>query len=214
MTPQLFPEFSNIILPTQSQAAFGIADGATMIAGVGISTDRSFFGRHRNSVLFGSDATRVPDRAAGSNHPSRFITYFVLTELQRYFGIRSVKVTHKWSGTVGYTPDEYPLVGTMDGKRVYIIGGMAGSGSGVSFNAARHVVHKILNIPGPDYYPEKYFSPARFHKKPMPEQRQIDPAPGDRKVELTRSSFTHEDGRNGKPNFAALFSVAALSLSG
>ena len=43
-----------------------------------------------------------------------------------------------------------------------MVGGMAGSGSGVSFKRARHVVHKILGIQGPDFYPEEYFSPKRL----------------------------------------------------
>jgi glycine/D-amino acid oxidase-like deaminating enzyme len=165
-TPTLFPAFHNIIQPKQTQAAFGASDGGTMKGGIGISTDRAFYGKHRDGVLFGSDATRVPDSRAGSNHPSRFITNFVLTEMQSQFGVQRMHVTHEWSGTVSYTPDEFPLVGLMDGKRLYMIGGMAGSGSGVSFNAARHIVQKILKIDGPDYYPEKYFSPARFLQNP------------------------------------------------
>ena len=78
------------------------------------------------------------------------------------FNVQRVEVAHEWSGTVSYTPDEFPIVGLMDGKRMYMVGGMAGSGSGVSFNGARHVVQKILGIEGPDYYPEEYFSPKRF----------------------------------------------------
>jgi gamma-glutamylputrescine oxidase len=161
-TPQLFPEFHDVIRPMQTQAAFGESDGGTMQSGVGISSDRAFYGRHAAGVLFGSDATRVPDREAGGNNPSRFITSFILTEMERQFAIGKLRVTNEWSGTVSYTPDEYPLVGLMDGKRMYMIGGMAGSGSAVSFNGARHVVQKISGVPGPDYYPERYFSPERF----------------------------------------------------
>ena len=86
----------------------------------------------------------------------------MLTQLKAYFGVRQLRVTNEWSGTVSYTPDEFPVVGPMDGKRLYIIGGMAGSGSAVSFNAGRHIVGRILGLDGPDYYPERYFSPARF----------------------------------------------------
>ena len=38
---------------------------------------------------------------------------------------------------------------------------MCGSGSGVHFNGARHVVDRILGIEGPDDYPEQFFSPMR-----------------------------------------------------
>ena len=163
-TPQLFPEFHELVRPVQTQAAFGFSDGGTMKEGVGLSAPQGFFGRHKQGVLFGSDATPVGDKEAGSNQPSRFITKYVLTLLRDYAGVRHIRVTSEWSGTVGYTPDEFPLVGLMDGKRLYMVGGMAGSGSAVSFNGARHVVCKILGIDGPDYYPEKYFSPCRFQR--------------------------------------------------
>jgi len=168
MTPLLFPEFHNIILPTQTQAAFGESEGGTMKPRVGISSDRAFHGRHGNGVLFGSDSTRVPDNEAGVNRPSRFITNFVLTELESRFDVKRMHVSHEWSGTVSFTPDEFPIVGLMDGKRMYMIGGLAGSGSGVSFNASRHIVQQIRGIREPDFYPEKYFSPERFRKRPMP----------------------------------------------
>jgi glycine/D-amino acid oxidase-like deaminating enzyme len=58
MTPLLFPEFHDIILPTQTQAAFGESDGGTMKPHIGISSDRAFHGRHGNGILFGSDSTR------------------------------------------------------------------------------------------------------------------------------------------------------------
>ena len=161
-TPALFPQFHDVILPMQTQAAFGSSDGGTMKPCVGISGHRGFFGRHGDGVLFGSDATRVPDREAGRNQPSRFITKFLLAEMRQLFEVRRLVVSHEWSGTVSYTPDQYPVVGLMDGKRLYMVGGMAGSGSGVSFNGGRHVVGKIVGLAGPDYYPEKYFSPRRF----------------------------------------------------
>ena len=71
-------------------------------------------------------------------------------------------MTHEWSGTPGFTVDEYPVVGRLDGKRQYIIGGMCGSGTAVSFNGARHVVQQILELDGPDDYPEAYFAPTRL----------------------------------------------------
>ncbi len=161
-TPQLFGDFHNVVLPTQTQAAYGPSDGGTMTGGIGISEREGFYGRHAEGVLFGSDATRVPDADAGSNRPSRFITRYVLTRLRTYFGVQRLRVTNEWSGTVSYTPDGMPLVGRMDGKRLYMIGGMAGSGSGVAFNAALHVVSRILELERPDDYPEEYFSPTRF----------------------------------------------------
>lgn len=165
-TPLLFSEFRDLILPTQTQAAFGPSEGGSIKAGVGISTLRGFFGVHGKGILFGSDATRVPDDQAGSNQPSRFITRYLASRLQPRFRIRQLQLTNEWSGTVSYTPDEFPLVGLMDGKRCYMVGGMAGSGSAVSFLGARHLVHEILGISGRCYYPQEYFSPTRFLGQP------------------------------------------------
>jgi glycine/D-amino acid oxidase-like deaminating enzyme len=71
-------------------------------------------------------------------------------------------VTREWSCTAGFTKDEYPIIGLIDGKRQYIIAGMCGSGSSVHFNGARHVIQKILGIQSQDDYPEEFFSPTRI----------------------------------------------------
>lgn len=162
-TPMLHPQFHDRILPTQTQAASGHGGPPHIRPHVGISGTRGFFGRHHDTILIGSDATRIPDREAGMNRPSRFITAFVAGELHNYFGQHRLEVTHEWSGTVSYTPDEYPIVGVMDGHRQYIIAGMAGSGTAVSFNAGRCIVNRILGRSSePDDYPPEYFAPSRL----------------------------------------------------
>jgi hypothetical protein len=84
------------------------------------------------------------------------------------FGLRrhDFRAAKTWVSTmypgVGFTEDEYPIVDLMDGKRQFIIAGMAGSGSGVSFNAARCICNRILGKSKEDDYPEAYFSPTRL----------------------------------------------------
>ena len=122
--------------------------------------------------MVGSDASRLPPSKAGSNNPSRFITKFLMGDLHRYFGRSHVHVTHEWSGTPGFTVDEFPVVGLLDGKGQYVIGGMCGSGTAVSFNGACHVVQQILEREGPDDYPVGYFAPTRLldpENHPWPE---------------------------------------------
>ena len=161
-TPLIHSQFHDIIQPHQTQAAFGTGVQNRLRPHVAASTPLGFFGRHDNGMLFGSDATRVPDEDAGKIQPSRFITKFLLGLAPQLFGRSRIHVTNEWSGTVSYTPDEYPIVGLMDEKRQYLIAGMAGSGTGVSFNAAHHVVGAILQLEQTNFYPEKYFSPRRF----------------------------------------------------
>lgn len=162
-TPQLEPSFSNAIIPMQEQAASGTGGPTTMKPHVGISGSWFFAGRYGKRVLFGSGGARLSDNEAGCNQPSRFLTRFVASEMKQYFGPYHIQMENEWSGTVGYTPDQYPIVGCMDRKGRYIIAGMCGSGSAVSFNGARCVVNRILNLTDePDDYPEVYFAPSRL----------------------------------------------------
>ena len=119
--------------------------------------------RRGEHVLFGTDATRTPDGAANQNRPSRFLTKFALGEMMSYTGRFAMEVPPEWSGALGSTADEYLLVGLIDGKRQYLIGGMCGSGAGVAFNAGRCFVNRGLGVSedSDDYQPE-YFPPSRL----------------------------------------------------
>ncbi|MDP7349352.1 MAG: hypothetical protein QF735_14005, partial [Phycisphaeraceae bacterium] len=110
-----------------------------------------------------SGGSRLPDHEAGRNRPSRFLTKLIAGEMKRNFGAYRLDMTNEWSGTVGYTPDEFPIVGCVDGRGQYIIGGMCGSGSGVSFNGGRCIANRILGCSDEeDDYPEPYFAPSRL----------------------------------------------------
>ena len=163
-TPNLQRDLHNVIEPRQEQAASGDEGPADMKPHIGISGSWFFAGRYGPRVLFGSGGSRVPDHEAGRNQPSRFLTKFVAGEMKQMFGPYRLHMTHEWSGTVGYTPDEYPIVGSIDGKgKKYIIAGMCGSGSGVSFNGGRCIANRILGVTDePDDYPPAYFAPSRL----------------------------------------------------
>ncbi|MAE67091.1 MAG: hypothetical protein CMJ18_22760 [Phycisphaeraceae bacterium] len=162
-TPALHPQFHDLIEPLQEQAACGEGGPERMPPYIGLSAAWFFGGRYGKRVLFGSGGPRRADDEAGRNDPSRFLSRFVGAELARYYGPYRLEMTNEWSGTVSYTPDEYPIVGVFDGKRQHIIGGMAGSGSGVSFNAGRCVVNRVLGLTDePDDYPHAYFGPQRL----------------------------------------------------
>lgn len=161
-TARLHKDFQSIIQPRQSQAAFGVERGRSLKPNVTFSSSTMFCGRHGDGLLFGSDETPIPNSKAGQNRPSRFITKYLIGQLRRSFGLFPLRITNEWSGSVGFTPDEYPVVGVMDGKRQYVIGGMSGSGTAVSFNAGRCVCRRILGYDEPDDYPTEYFGPTRL----------------------------------------------------
>lgn len=161
--PKLDRRFHDVIEAHQEQSASGVGGPRAMPSDNSITGRFYFGGRRGDVVLVGSDSTHLPDRLAGSNRPSRFLTKFALSEYRRVYGPFDFRLTNEWSGTVGYTPDQYPLIGSLDNAGLYMIGGMCGSGSGVAFNAARCIVNRILALRDePDDYPEEYFAPSRL----------------------------------------------------
>jgi gamma-glutamylputrescine oxidase len=57
----------------------------------------------------------------------------------------SARVTHRWSGAMGFSPDGLPLIGTLaDRPRVAYAVGFTGHGLGFAFAAARAAVRKVL----------------------------------------------------------------------
>ena len=185
-TPLLHPDFHDVIQPTQTQAAMGIGGPQSIPAGVGISGPSFFCGRHAEHVMIGSDSTRVPDHEAGRIQPSRFLTKYLLAQLQQHYGAVHMRMTHEWSGTVGYTPDEFPVVGLLDDHRQFVIGGMAGSGTAVSFNAARCICARILGTAQqPDDYPTEYFGPSRLQRPDTHRWPELVPAARESSSEST-----------------------------
>jgi glycine/D-amino acid oxidase-like deaminating enzyme len=50
-------------------------------------------------------------------------------------------VTHRWAGTMGFTPDELPMVGAVPGQpNVYVCGGYSGHGLGFALHCAEVLV--------------------------------------------------------------------------
>jgi gamma-glutamylputrescine oxidase len=162
-TPLLHDRFRKIILPRQTQLAAAKDHGRSLKSDTALSSRTCFMARRGSDILFGSDETPVPLHCVERSKPSRFISKFVVGELRKYFGSFPLRVTHEWSGTSGFTRDEFPIVGIMDGKRQYIIAGMCGSGTAVSFNAARWTCNRIRGVDlDEDDYPSSYFGPSRL----------------------------------------------------
>ena len=161
-TAKLHPIFHSKLSAIQTHAAFAEGGPDAMKQDMGMGGPNSWFGKHPSGVIMGTGATHVPPSQAGVIKQSRFLTSFCISEIQNIFGNSRMHVTREWSCTAGFTDDEFPIVGLIDDKRQYIIAGMCGSGSGVHFNGARHVISKILGLNGPDDYPEEFFSPTRI----------------------------------------------------
>lgn len=58
---------------------------------------------------------------------------------------RDARVTHRWSGAMGFSPDGIPLVGTLEDRpRVAYAVGFTGHGMGFAFAAARAALRRVL----------------------------------------------------------------------
>jgi gamma-glutamylputrescine oxidase len=56
------------------------------------------------------------------------------------------RVTHRWAGTMGFSPDGLALVGLVDGARhVHVCAGYTGHGMGFAVNAASALVRRMLD---------------------------------------------------------------------
>ena len=167
-TPVVFKDFlvpfPDIITPYKEQGVHAEGGPDSMRPGVGVSGPLGFYSRVADGGrLFGSDNTAVAPHQAGKNEPSRFVTRYSCLSILKHWKPSHMRVTHEWTGTTSTTPDKFPVVGLMDENGLYIIGGFAGAGSAVSFNAGQTVVRRILGIADEtNYHPGEYFSPMRF----------------------------------------------------
>jgi gamma-glutamylputrescine oxidase len=69
----------------------------------------------------------------------------------RFPEVAKLKVTHRWAGTMGFTSDSLPLVGTLpDMPRVYFAVGFNGGGMSMGPATARMTVDYVLSGTKPD----------------------------------------------------------------
>ena len=167
-TPTVFKDFltpfPDLITPNKEQGMHAEGGPSGMEPQVGISGYLGWYARIASGgLVFGSDHTPVANHEAGKNMPSRFITRFAAAAMAQHWDPEPLRITHEWTGTTSTTPDKFPVVGLLDGHGLYMIGGFAGAGSAVSFNAGETIVRRMLGQEcEPEYHPEEFFSPLRF----------------------------------------------------
>lgn len=72
------------------------------------------------------------------------------------------EITHRWAGTMGFTPDGLPLVGPVPGMpRVWVCGGFTGHGLGMAAAAARAIADRLCGgAPPPVWLAPSRLAPA------------------------------------------------------
>jgi gamma-glutamylputrescine oxidase len=89
------------------------------------------------------------------------VTERVQRELDSWLGILGVgaKVTHRWAGIMGFTPDGLPLVGAVPAMPgIHVCGGYTGHGMGFAVHAARSLARALCGGPPPP----AWAAPERF----------------------------------------------------
>jgi hypothetical protein len=80
---------------------------------------------------------------------------FVLTHLPQF---KDARVTHRWSGVMGFSADGQPMVGSLpDDQQVFFAGGYTGHGMGLAFHTAKQLVDVVFGSDAP-----KWLSARRF----------------------------------------------------
>jgi gamma-glutamylputrescine oxidase len=73
--------------------------------------------------------------------------------------VRNAKITHRWSGIMGFSVDGQPMIGAMpQDQQIFFCGGYTGHGIGLAFHSAKTLVDSIFGRPIP-----KFISAKRFH---------------------------------------------------
>ncbi len=80
---------------------------------------------------------------------------FVRKHLPQFEG---KKVSHRWSGIMGFSKDGQPMVGSLpDDNQVFFIGGYTGHGIGLAFNTGKSLVDMIFGRDVPSWLSARRF---------------------------------------------------------
>lgn len=73
--------------------------------------------------------------------------------------VRSAKVTHRWSGIMGFSVDGQPMVGALPtDPQLYFVGGFTAHGVGLAFHSGKTLVDAMFGRPVPDWISAKRLS--------------------------------------------------------
>ncbi|MGI8608723.1 MAG: NAD(P)/FAD-dependent oxidoreductase [Candidatus Dormibacteria bacterium] len=112
-------------------------------------------------VLLGGCRNTAFDAEVGDDDSPTEPLQSRLDEHLRALGVVA-SVTHRWAGTMGFTPDELPLVGRVPGGgEVYVCGGYSGHGLGFAMNAVKCLVDSWGQGTIPGWLDAARFAPER-----------------------------------------------------
>ncbi|MGZ3773360.1 MAG: NAD(P)/FAD-dependent oxidoreductase [Pseudobdellovibrionaceae bacterium] len=76
--------------------------------------------------------------------------------------VASAKITHRWTGIMGFSADGQPLVGSLpDDPQIFAVGGFTGHGLGLAFHCAKKLTDVMFGRSVPKFLSMKRFGPQR-----------------------------------------------------
>jgi gamma-glutamylputrescine oxidase len=161
-TAALLPELAGLVRPTRGQVL------ATEPL-PRLRYPRPHYARHgydywhqlpdRRLVIGGNRDAALADEETDAVETTDLVQQRLDELVERLVGARS-RVTHRWAGIWGTTPDQMPLVGPVPGREgVWIAGGYSGHGNALGFACGDLVARAITGESAPEL---ELFDPARF----------------------------------------------------
>ena len=92
-----------------------------------------------------------------SDHTTEVIQDALYSFLQKHIPVlKNKKITHRWSGVMGFSFDGQPIVGSLPGDaQTYFLGGFTGHGLGLAFHAGKCLVDAMYDRPIPNFISAK-----------------------------------------------------------
>ncbi len=71
---------------------------------------------------------------------------------------RNAKITHRWTGVMGFSVDGQPLVGSLpDDPQIFFVGGFTAHGLGLAFHCAKVLIDSMFDRPIPSFLSARRF---------------------------------------------------------
>ncbi len=72
---------------------------------------------------------------------------------------RNAKITHRWTGVMGFSVDGQPMIGSLpEDPQIYFVGGFTAHGLGLAFHCAKSLVDSMFARPIEPFLTAKRFA--------------------------------------------------------
>jgi gamma-glutamylputrescine oxidase len=130
------------IKPQRSQIAYYECDNSKIDSlNFFIPSKRIYFRKYQDGIIIGGLRMLDPETEnTGNLGLNEGIQEALRLQCEELFG--ESKLNKAWSGIMGFTEDEQPLLGEKNG--IYYLGGFSGHGNGYAFTMARELINNFI----------------------------------------------------------------------